>query len=75
MGPPRSRGSNAIVYYIDAREKHSVISSGETIAKRTGFAATMSAVVLLVLVVAAIASMVPAIRAARVEPMNVLRDE
>jgi putative ABC transport system permease protein len=36
---------------------------------------TLSAVVLLVLVVAAVASLVPAIRAARVEPMNVLRDE
>jgi ABC-type lipoprotein release transport system permease subunit len=37
--------------------------------------ATSLAVVLLVLVVAAIASLVPAIRAARVEPMQVLRDE
>ena len=37
--------------------------------------ATMSGVVLLVLVVGAIASLAPAIRAARVEPMNVLRDE
>jgi putative ABC transport system permease protein len=36
---------------------------------------TLSGVVLLVLVVAAIASLVPAVRAARVEPMNVLRDE
>ena len=36
---------------------------------------TSFAVVLLVLVVAAIASLVPAVRAARVEPMNVLRDE
>jgi len=36
---------------------------------------TLTAVVLLVLVVAAVASLVPAIRAARVEPMNVLRDE
>jgi len=36
---------------------------------------TSFAVVLLVLVVAAIASLVPAMRAARVEPMNVLRDE
>jgi ABC-type lipoprotein release transport system permease subunit len=36
---------------------------------------TLSGVVLLVLVVAAIASLVPAVRAARVEPMTVLRDE
>ncbi len=36
---------------------------------------TLTAVVLLVLVVAAVASLVPAIRAARVEPMQVLRDE
>jgi predicted permease len=36
---------------------------------------TSLAVVLLVLVVAGIASLVPAIRAARVEPMQVLRDE
>jgi putative ABC transport system permease protein len=36
---------------------------------------TSFAVVLLVLVVAAIASLAPAMRAARVEPMNVLRDE
>jgi putative ABC transport system permease protein len=36
---------------------------------------TSLAVVLLVLVVAAIASLVPAMRAACVEPMNVLRDE
>jgi ABC-type lipoprotein release transport system permease subunit len=32
-------------------------------------------VILLVLVIAAAASLVPAMRAARVEPMNVLRDE
>ena len=38
-------------------------------------AATLSSVVFLVLVVAAIASLVPAIRAARVEPMQVLREE
>ena len=38
-------------------------------------AATLSAVVFLMLVVAAIASLVPAIRAARVEPMQVLREE
>ena len=37
--------------------------------------ATLSAVVLLVLIVAAAASLVPAIRAARVEPMKVLREE
>ncbi len=37
--------------------------------------ATSLAVVLMVLVVAAVASLVPAIRAARVEPMQVLRDE
>jgi len=37
--------------------------------------ATSLSVVLLVLVVAAVASLVPAIRAARVEPMQVLRDE
>ena len=36
---------------------------------------TLSAVVLLVLVVAAIASLAPAIRAASVEPMQVLREE
>jgi putative ABC transport system permease protein len=37
--------------------------------------ATLSAVVLFVLIIAAVASLVPAIRAARVEPMQVLRDE
>ena len=36
---------------------------------------TLSGVILLVLMVAAIASLVPATRAARVEPMQVLRDE
>ena len=36
---------------------------------------TLSIVVVLVLAVAAIASLVPAIRAAHVEPMQVLRDE
>jgi ABC-type lipoprotein release transport system permease subunit len=36
---------------------------------------TLSAVILLVLVVAGIASLIPAARAARVEPMQVLRDE
>jgi putative ABC transport system permease protein len=36
---------------------------------------TLSAVILLVLVIAAAASLVPAVRAARVEPMNVLRNE
>jgi putative ABC transport system permease protein len=36
---------------------------------------TLSSVVLIVLAVAVVASLVPAIRAARVEPMNVLRDE
>ena len=36
---------------------------------------TLSAVIFLVLAVAAIASLIPAIRAARVEPMHVLRDE
>jgi ABC-type lipoprotein release transport system permease subunit len=36
---------------------------------------TLSAVVLLVLLIAVVASLVPAIRAARVEPMHVLRDE
>jgi len=36
---------------------------------------TLTAVVLLTLVVAAIASLIPAIRAALVEPMQVLRDE
>jgi len=36
---------------------------------------TFSGVILLVLIVAAIASLVPATRAARVEPMQVLRDE
>jgi putative ABC transport system permease protein len=36
---------------------------------------TLSAVILLVLAVAAIASLIPATRAARVEPMQVLRDE
>src|SRR5882672_8547238 len=36
---------------------------------------TLSAVILLVLVIAAVASLVPAVRAARTEPMQVLRDE
>jgi putative ABC transport system permease protein len=36
---------------------------------------TLSAVILLVLLVAACASFVPAVRASRVEPMQVLRDE
>ncbi len=38
-------------------------------------APTLSGVVLIVLAVATVASLVPAIRAARVEPMQVLRDE
>jgi putative ABC transport system permease protein len=38
-------------------------------------APTLSAVIFLVLVVAAAASFVPAVRASRVEPMQVLRDE
>jgi putative ABC transport system permease protein len=38
-------------------------------------AATLSGVVLIVLVVALAASLLPAIRAARVEPMRVLRNE
>jgi ABC-type antimicrobial peptide transport system permease subunit len=36
---------------------------------------TLSGVVLLVLAVAAIASLLPSIRASRVEPMQVLREE
>jgi putative ABC transport system permease protein len=36
---------------------------------------TLAAVILLTLVVAAVASLIPAIRAARVEPMRVLREE
>jgi ABC-type lipoprotein release transport system permease subunit len=38
-------------------------------------ALTLSAVVLLVLAVAACASLIPSTRAARVDPMQVLRDE
>jgi putative ABC transport system permease protein len=38
-------------------------------------AATLSGVVLLVLGIATVASLAPAVRAARVEPMHVLRDE
>jgi ABC-type antimicrobial peptide transport system permease subunit len=38
-------------------------------------APTLSSVILLVLAVAGVASLVPAIRAARVEPMQVLREE
>ena len=41
----------------------------------TSDAATFGGVAVLVLIVAAIASLVPALRAARVEPMQVLRDE
>jgi putative ABC transport system permease protein len=37
--------------------------------------ATLTSVVLIVLAVATVASLAPAMRAARVEPMNVLRDE
>jgi ABC-type lipoprotein release transport system permease subunit len=36
---------------------------------------TLTSVVFLVLGVAAVASLIPAIRAARTEPMQVLRDE
>jgi putative ABC transport system permease protein len=36
---------------------------------------TLSAVIFLVLIVAAVASLVPSVRASRVEPMQVLRDE
>ena len=38
-------------------------------------APTLSGVVLIVIAVAGVASLVPAVRAARVEPMQVLRDE
>jgi ABC-type lipoprotein release transport system permease subunit len=41
----------------------------------TSDAPTFGGVAVLVLIVAAIASLVPALRAARVEPMQVLRDE
>ena len=37
--------------------------------------ATYASVVVLILLVAAIASLAPAVRAARVEPVTVLRDE
>jgi ABC-type lipoprotein release transport system permease subunit len=36
---------------------------------------TLSSVILLVILVAAIASLVPAVRAARLDPMRVLREE
>jgi ABC-type lipoprotein release transport system permease subunit len=36
---------------------------------------TLTAVILLTLAVAAVASLIPAIRASLVEPMKVLRDE
>jgi len=36
---------------------------------------TLSSVILLVIIVAAIASLVPAVRAARLDPMRVLREE
>jgi ABC-type lipoprotein release transport system permease subunit len=37
--------------------------------------ATLSAVIAVMLTVAALASLLPSVRAARVEPMQVLRDE
>jgi ABC-type antimicrobial peptide transport system permease subunit len=49
--------------------------SGMLYGVSTSDPATLSGVILLVLAVGSMASLLPAIRAAKVEPMKVLRDE
>jgi len=49
--------------------------SGMLFGVSPGDATTMTAVIALVMAVSIVASLLPAMRAARVEPMRVLRDE